>query len=193
MNLSVLSMIFVIIMLKSVTAMRPCSVNVCFALSSRAPFAAQKNVVAGAVWRMYSRQGFKTVSAVQYGAAVSKVSDKTSSRADFLRDLWAARLTPPQAEFVAGGINYCFGRLRRSGRGGVIVVLGKGTRGIGADPVLRAQLFRRLGGRVFFVGVGYPLKWPRMYKIAGSWERVLSVSGGKVPWNVGQQLADRIC
>lgn len=190
----ILPMLSLAVLLITTTAQpRPCAVNVCFALSSRVPFATQKNVVAGAVGSMYSRPGYKTLSAVQYGAAVSKIAGKTSSHADFLRDLWASKPIPPQAEFVTGGISYCFGRLRRAGKRGVIVVLGKGTRGLGADPAERAKLFQRLGGRVFFVGVGYPLDWNRMHKIAGSWWRVLSVGHKKGPWAVGQELANRIC
>lgn len=149
-----------------------CDIRVCFAIDSGDSitpelFALQKTFVDKTV-RVISKSKGVEVGAVQYSTLGVAISPITNNVTEFLKLLEESKFIAGERTFTGGAIVYCDTALGRgeSGQRTKLVLLGAGRPNFGGDPVHRADIFRRDGGKVFTIGVGREDR-KTLQKIAG--------------------------
>lgn len=156
-----------------------CNVNVCFAIDGSdviAPeeFQKQKEFLLDLVSAL-SLDDSAAYTAVQYGVTNYPITPLSTDEARFNRDVFGTTSVKDRESFIGTGIVYCHRQVARHRTdANKIVVVGDGRSNFGGDPVRRADVFRRFGGSVCAVGVGFQDE-ESLEKIAGGKKNVIGV------------------
>lgn len=165
---------------KRIEAAGGCNANVCFAIDGSGSigdkeFLNEKNFVLDVASVIAVDQPAE-LGAAQYSTAVSPIHPLTPDIASFILAVQNTTQLNGQS-FVVGGVNYCFSQLwRRRNEANHMVILGDGKSDIGSDAVLRANLFRRIGGDVSVVAAGFADNTQLLAIAGGKQDHVFEVS-----------------
>lgn len=137
-----------------------CNARICFALDgsgsvSNSEFELQKNFVQD-VAAIISADIDVELAAVQYGVESEEISPLTFDVRSFMIAVHRERSMKSSRTSITAGIRHCSSLLRsRQREANKIVLLGDGSFNAGGTPVPLAQIFRRSGGDICAVEVGF--------------------------------------
>lgn len=153
-----------------------------------------QQLVATHVAKWLNVRGGGGYAGVQYAILNDALTGYTENLDKFLTGVNGAKQLGFNETFVSAGLNYCITEALFAPPGKKrIVVIGSGISTIGADPILRADLFFGLGGKVLTVGAGPNQDFETLKEIAaGDAKSVFSITEGKW-WRVAQNLTKALC
>ncbi len=135
-----------------------CNANLCFAIEGSGSingteFSNQKQFVFDLVSVVSVERG-AALAACQYASSVTPIHALTTDISKF--NLAVALVDQMDGQsFSIGAIDYCISQLLpRVGAPNMIIMLGNGRSNVNSTALARLDLFRRVGGSVYAVGVG---------------------------------------
>lgn len=161
-----------------------CKINACFALQGSRFIPAQiyiiQKMIVSIVARVVVSGSSAQVAAVQYSAANSAISPLTRNATQLVQNLSSSNRGKLRESFIGGAILYCADQIRAfPDDTNKMVLLGNGQNTLGFDPFSRADVFRRLGGEIFAVGIGPRLNEQTLLKIVDGDDSNLFVIRGR--------------